>query len=454
MRSKVRLNPLSAILLIAFALRVATIVPALHNDRNLFGGDYAWYAREGRTLLRTGWLPGPPPTGPVFLLTAGLAEELGTLGRHDLPGYLLQRMIGGPTLFPRPVGDGLPFVRLLHILLGTLTVWMVYRIGRAAWDERTGLLAALAVAINPLFILEAGNPATESLALFLLSWALAIWLEQDHPAWPAAVKTGLLLALAALTRSALLGIPVLLVGHLLVKHGWRRAAQHSLILLTAWLLTFSPWTLYNWVTWDRLTLSGEGFIGMLYVGAAGWKDPEVVDAELGFTPDMADDPEARQESFLNGLKRIVLTDPAAYARKRLGELTGALLQPHNTAIYPGPGIKQLALDWLRSDRTPGGLLEVTRADHFWQKLLLYLFHYPALILGAIGLFISRREWRRRFPLYGVFAYFLGMHTLLSAIPRYLFPLEMFWWLFAAALVVRWYDHRRIASAPQTATIQA
>jgi len=72
-----------------------------------------------------------------------------------------------------------------------------------------------------------------------------------------------------------------------------------------------------------------------------------------------------------------------------------------------------------------------------------------LILGAVGLACGLRRWRALWPLYAALLYFLGVHTLLSAIPRYLFPAEPLWWLFAGAAVDRlwaWREKRMLRAA--------
>lgn len=446
------------LLALALLLRLGHV---LLNDRwpSIYGGDYAWFAEQGSTLVRTGWTPGPLPTGPVFLLVAGYAEQLHPPDHAPtLPAWRLQRMLGGERVFPQPLGSGQPVVRLLHALLGTATVLMVYRIGRAAWSHATGLLAAAGLAVNSLFIIEAGNLTTESIALFLMTWVLALWLERIHaPDWRLLTATGSLLALAALTRAVFLPFPLILLLHLLLRPGGGRgmAARQGMLLLLAFALTLSPWTLYNLVRWQRFTLTGEGLAGMLYVGAVGWQDPEEVDAGLGFegTPPTspAEDYSARQTAFVEGFLQTVLSDPVGYALRRVGELGSALLQPHNTVFYPGESIKALAANWLAEDRSPGGLLALTRSESFWPKLLLYLFHYMALLLGAAGLVLSRRRWRALWPLYAPLGYFVGVHLVLAAIPRYLFPLEPLWWLFGAAALVtalQRYRHRAAHSPTQ------
>jgi len=407
------------ILLLALALRLAHVL-AYPFDPDISGGDYSWFAREGQALVNTGRTDGPPPTGPLFLLIAGYAGKI------------------GPAIFPEGPASDQAVIRLWHAFLGTLTVLMVYRIGRAAWSEGAGALAAALLAVNPAFIVEAGNLATETTAIFLLTWALALWMERAaRPDRRLMLATGALLALGALTRAVLLALPALLLVDLLLRHGLRRAVGHGAVLLLAFFLTIFPWTLYNLVVWDRLTLTGEGLTAMLYIGATGWQDPDKVDAGLGLDPAAAD-PAIRQQAYLDGFRQTVFGDPVGYARQRIGELAGALLQPHNTNFYPGQSLKALALDWLQADRSPGGLLRLTQAEQFWPKLLLYVFHYAGLLLGIIGLVLNLRRWRALWPLYGLFLYFLGIHLALSAIPRYLFPLEAFWWLFGAAALSRFF----------------
>ncbi len=416
------------------------------------GGDYGWYAVNGRTLVRTGWTFGPPPAGPVFLLVAGYAEQL-TPGpsAYGQPVWLLQQMLAGDILFPGAVGSGIGLIRLLYTILGTVTVLMVYRIGRAGWDHTVGVAAGFVVAIGPAFVLEAGNAITESIALLLLTWVTALWMEGiDDPDWRLMAATGGLLGVCALTRSVFLLVPLIPLTHLLLKHGTRRALRHGIMLLAALLVTLSSWTVYNLVQWNRFVIAGEGLLGTLFVGATAWQGPEETDAALDYQDgtNAEDDYAARQEALAQGTLQVILSDPVGYLTRRITSLTGALLQPHNTLFYPGPSIKTLAVDWLRDDRSLSGLWTLTGTESFWPKLLVYLFHYPALLLGTVGLVQYRRRWRDLWPLYALFGYFLGIHLILDVIPRYLFPLEPFWWLFAAAVLVHMAHRRTGRPTPQ------
>jgi hypothetical protein len=338
------------VFLVALALRVG-YVTFRADWPPIRGGGYHWYADYGSTLVRTGWTLGPPPTGPLFLLVAGYAEQLTPPDFPDQDGWLLQQMVAGPQVFPDPLGRGATAIRLLNALLGSLTVVMVYRIGRAAWSRKAGLLAALLVAIGPPFVIESGNLVPESIALFLLPRATALWVEKiDHPDWRLMAATGGLLGIGALTRSVFLGVLAIPLTHLLLTLGWRERAWGRLlrcgsVLVVCFLLTLAPWTLYNLVQWDRLTLTGEGLMGTLYGGAAGWKDPQAVDAELGFSGDTqgSADHTARQEAYAQGFIQTVLADPLGYLARRLGELGGALL--HRTTPPPSPAKASRSWRW-------------------------------------------------------------------------------------------------------------
>lgn len=436
-RLKNRQVQVSLVLALALLLRLGYVTL---NTRwgSLEGGDYSWYADYGSTLVRTGWTLGPPPAGPIFLLVAGYAEQLfPNPSAHGQPAWLLRQMLAGDILFPNALGSGQAPIRLLYAFLGTLTVLMVYRIGRAGWGHWVGLVGAFVVAVGSAFVLEAGNTVTESIALLLLTWVMALWLENvDTPNWRLMTAVGGLLGVAALTRSVFLLIPLIPLSHLLIRHGLRCAFHHGIVLLIMLAITLSPWTIYNLVQWNRFVIASEGLLGTLYIGAAGWQGPEETDAALDYQIDNENDFAARQEALARGTLQVILSDPAGYLGRRVTSLAGALLQPHNTLAYPGPSIKNLAADWLRSDRSLGGLWALTGTESFWPKLMLYLFHYPAMLLGAVGLVLNRRRWRALWPLYAMFGYFLGVHLVLDVIPRYLFPLEPFWWLFSAAVLIQ------------------
>jgi hypothetical protein len=174
----------------------------------------------------------------------------------------------------------------------------------------------------------------------------------------------------------------------------------------------------------------------LYIGAAGWDDPSEVDqalqAQLG--GDEGDSP--TQSDFVEGAVSTISSDPLGYVQRRVSELAGTYLQPHGTTYFSGESLRELVGDWLRNDRSLAGLAALTQADHFWSKLVLYGFHFGALILGLIGMWRTRRLTRTALPLIGYIAYTTLIHLVLLALPRYLFPTMICWYVFAGAAFAR------------------
>lgn len=249
------------------------------------------------------------------------------------------------------------------------------------------------------------------------------------------IIAGVLLGLATLTRAMLLLFPLGLALHLLLVYGWRRGLRLAGVLLLAYALVVASWTVYSYARWQRLVIAGEGFAAFLYVGATpeGWQGGEAVDESL---PAGAD--ERRDEAFTQGAAEIIRSDPVGYLRRRVTELAGAALQPHGTLLFSGASLRELAAGWLRDDRTLSGLAALTQAESFWPKLALYVFHFTGLVGGVAGLWLCRGRWRVALPLAGFILYTLLIHLALTALPRYLFPAALFWWVFASvALAAVW-----------------
>lgn len=403
-----------ALVVIALVVRVA-FVALLPHPINVEGSDAWWYMYFGKALVRAAE-PHPTPAAPVYILFVGAVA----------------------SLFPEPAV--IPLIQLIQAILGALTVGLVYLLGRGVWSHGVGLIAGAVVAVSPAFVVETANVLSETLFIFLLMAALVfyVWRGGDGRARTLAAL-GVILGVATLTRAALLAFPAAIVLHLVMAHGWRRALRPAAALLLAFALTLAPWTVYNLIRWDRLVIGAEGFASFLWLGAqeAGWRGPEATDAAVGVT---ADDP-LKDPNYAGQAVASIASDPAGYAALRLRNWAEAIIQPHNTVYYPGESLKSASARWLAEDRSLGGLVALTQLESFWPKLALYVFHFSGLAAGLAGMVIAARRpngFRAAFVLYAVVGYFLSVHLVLYALPRYLFPTEAVWWLFAAlALATAW-----------------
>jgi 4-amino-4-deoxy-L-arabinose transferase-like glycosyltransferase len=395
------------VVILALILRLLFVL-VIEPHFKLSGGDTNWYMITGYDLVSTGKTIHPLQPAPLYMVFIGTVQVI-------VPGH-------GDLEFQ--------IIRLIQCLTGALLCWFVYDLARRWVSERAGLLAATVLAISPTMIIEAGSVLTESLFLFFMLAGLVLYARSERRPRHL-ILVGIVFGLVTLTRAVFLLFPFLIAGHLLItnRKQWLRP---TLALLVSYILVISTWTVYNEIVWHRFIIGGEGFLSFLYQGAEGSGSPSEVDIiGLGLKP--GDSSEQRHEAMREEVNQSVIHNPIGWMGRRVKELASALIQPHNTVHYDGESIKSATSRWIHEDRTLSGLLDITKIEFFWPKLLLYIFHFAGLLLGSIGMIVSWRRWKTTLPLYLVIGYFIGIHLVLLALPRYLFPTYPIFWIFAAAL---------------------
>lgn len=419
----IKLRLIWLILLLALALRLGfALAQDPHAPFVTGSADSGWYLDNGYALV-TG---NSPP---------GVVTDVSNLA--PAPVYFI--VVGVPQmLFSRL--DAVTAVRIFQAILSTITCYFVYRLTlRLTNNERAGLLAAGVLAISPAFIIEASQILTETVYIFLVSGGVWLYVEYIHessvgahggaplqrnPFW-LLVLAAVLLGLATLTRAVLLAFPIGLALHLLLARGWRKGWRHAVLLLLVYALVVSTWTIYSVARWNRFVIAGAGLPDFLYIGATDWTSPQEVDQALAQQSPTGDPAEAAQN--------VISSDPLGWIKRRVTELAEAYLQPHGTTFFPGESLRELGFAVLNGTRS---LPELVEGDAFWSKLALYLFHYVGLLAGLVGMWQYRRRWRVALPMIGFIAYLTLVHLVLYVVPRYLFPAEIFWWVFAAAALQR------------------
>lgn len=408
------------ILRLVYALQQDSLAPYDVNR-----GDAWWYLEYGRLLVE-GRVPAPPPSAPLYLLVVGAAQHLFE-----------------PAM-------AIVVLRLIQVILSTVMIYLTWRLTRSfTEDNRPGLVAALALTLSPVFIIESAQTLTETLYIFLSLTGLLVYIEMVQSGKPARrdisalVITGLLLGLATLTRAVLLLFPVGLVFHLFLVYGWRRGLRYGATLLLIYSLVVSIWTVYNRITWNLWVIGAQGFSAFLYIGATDWQGPQATDQALAeatnFDLNSPTDVPLQQELYNQAAGNIIGSNPLGWLGKRAAELAESVLQPHGTTFFGGESLKDLAQNWLTQDRSLEGLLRIINGDSFWPKLLIYILHYTALFGGVIGLWLIRHQWRVALVLAGFIAYTLLIHFVLDAIPRYVFPLLPVGSALASLTLVRLFD---------------
>lgn len=162
-------------------------------------------------------------------------------GAYQPPGYTV--FLAGILA---TTGHSVLAVKLVQAVLGALTIWFVYAIGRRWMDLGHGLLAAWICALYPTLIAFTHYLWSETLFTFLL--VLGVWVltrgDRAHDA-RAAAAAGAVFGLAALTRGVMLYFLPVFCLWLVWTHRrrWRPALVSSAWLLGVALLVIAPWSL-------------------------------------------------------------------------------------------------------------------------------------------------------------------------------------------------------------------
>ncbi len=170
--------------------------------------------------------------------------------------YLTPWSIGG--------GDSVVWQRFAITVLGIATVAVIglvgrdigRRLGSGAHGDRVGLVAAAIAVIYPNLWVNDSLVMSETPAMLLVALCLLAVLRWDRrPGWPIALLTGVLVGLAALTRSELaLFVPAFALMALVQAHRRRTSWVPALVMVAAALVTLAPWTIYNARRFDQPVL--------------------------------------------------------------------------------------------------------------------------------------------------------------------------------------------------------
>ncbi len=222
----------------------------------------------------TGWLK-KHPLGAILALSALMRMGLWWAARqepihpgdemhyHELAqslvegrGFFLEGRLSAmrPPLYPLAVAGLYAFfgpahfqaVRAAQLLVGLATAAGAFLLGRMLYNKRVGLWSAALVAFYPPLLGIALFLYTETLFAFWLVWlgVAVAWAFRRESVW-AWLVVGVLLALAALTRSVLWPFPpglALLILLLWRQVPWTKRLAGSALMLAGFGIPIAPWS--------------------------------------------------------------------------------------------------------------------------------------------------------------------------------------------------------------------
>lgn len=163
--------------------------------------------------------------------------------------------------------SSLLFIRLFHLLLGLVTIWLTFRIGSILFSRLTGIIAAALFAFYPIITYFDSQLLLDSLFTLLAISSLYCLIDSEEK--PATyLLAGLFFGLAAITRPTILVFLPIIIFIL-----WRRYSRDGKVSLRGLIgfililiLCIAPVTIINYATSGQLTLiSYQGGVNF-YIG--------------------------------------------------------------------------------------------------------------------------------------------------------------------------------------------
>lgn len=311
-------------------------------------------------------------------------------------------------------------LQIAQIILSVVAVALIVSIARdLTGSARAGWIAGLLAAVYPVFVINAVQVNTVTLEVLLIEvFALALLRWARDPGrllWLAAA--GLALGLLALTRGpALLIWPVVGVWLLLV---YPAKGLHRRIL---WVGVFSalliaplvPWAIRNNAALGQpVTIATNGGVNF-WIGHNPKADGEYAwppEADPALAAQAAALPEPERDALYYRLGwDYALSHPAEEIDLALRKLWYFLwFRPNLGSSYPNAGALQAI-----------------------AQIALTGAYGLVAIVAIAGLWLTRREARRLFVLYGLWAAYAASSVLYFAATRFRAPVEPFLIVFAAA----------------------
>ena len=400
MSSKHQRLILLAILALAVLLRLGValylgdrveVLPGIHDQLSYDHLAQQILAGKGYQF-DTNWYPFTPAGTPTahwsFLYPLYLAGVYAVVGYHPLIARLLQAIIAGIML-----------------------PWLAFRLGRRLWGVPAGLAAALMMAFYGYFIYHNAALMTETFYMVLILWTFDLAYQMRKTGnnrywWLLGLNMGLIVLLR---QVFLFFVPVLLLWLAWDSHVSRLRLFLAGIIV---ILCIFPWTARNYLKYKQFLLLNSNSGYALYT--ANHPDQGTTWQPYYVAP-IPTDLQGKNEAVLDreltarGLA-FITADPVRYLQLTLSRI------PYHFRFWPS------------SDA--GLTSNIIRAISFG-------FYLPFML---VGLYLSRSDWRQLLPFYLFALLFIGLHVASWPGPRYRFPVDALFMVFAGLAIAHTLAH--------------
>ena len=322
-------------------------------------------------------------------------------------------------------------IQILQGLILSFTVVLIYVIAKKLFDEQIAILAALIMALYPVYIygvtvIHQLTFTTFFIAILILG-VLKLKLKLETNA-NINIKTylicGVVLGLIILTEPTILFfIPFMILWIFIQnknKRDWKRSLKFSSCILIIALLVTSPWIIRNYEVHDTVLIK--------YSGYAFWNGNSPSFTETGIPcgyPIASYEPELIEritnQSKQIDIDSIYMAEALKYVRENpIIFIRNFVYKAYNFWWFPN---------------TP----DIAYQTNIYRKII----YAPLLFFTLIGLALSLKEWRRFLLLYFLFISFTVGYSIFFALPRYRVPtIQPYMIIFACYAVYHIYTMYR------------
>jgi tetratricopeptide (TPR) repeat protein len=374
-------------------------------------------------------LPGDPRTYDDWAQRIAAGDWLGQGVFYQAPLY--PYVLG---FLQTILGHDLWTIRLAQIFLGSLSCALIFLAGRRLISREAGIAAGVILAGYAPAIFFDGLIEKSVLDLFLLALLLAlVSLIIDKPAWPLWLAAGIVVALLGLSREnalVLVVVVTLWIALYFRSDSARTRLRWAAIFFAGLLLVLLPVGLRNYTVGGEFKLTTSQFGPNFYIGnnpaADGtyWSIRKLIG-----------------ESQFEGKDSKRLAERATGRQLTAGEVSDYWFGKSLEFIQSQPGnwLALTAKKWLMVWNSR----ELEDSDDFyiyrqWSWLLNVLgtmAHFGILApMAAAGLWLTRHQWRRLWPLYAMIIALAASVAAFYVFGRYRYPLVPVLALFAGAAV--------------------
>jgi 4-amino-4-deoxy-L-arabinose transferase-like glycosyltransferase len=343
---------------------------------------------------------------------------------------------GIPTAFRAPLyplflaviyacfGHQLLAVRIIQSMVGASVPLVVYVLARRMFDDRVARIASWVMVFYPMCLLYPLGLVTENLFFLLVPLTVFYLIKAvDTSRMFYYLLAGLLLGLSILTRSVMSGFALVILPWLWCYVSNRKEAfkNWGLLLLCVGVLTI-PWSIRNSLLHGQFVFveSSLGFnfyLGYHPEGTGTFDSSIAVDLMEGIGG--FDEPGLDTERLVHnlGIERgmgFIQKDPARAAWLLVSKLSHLLRLDKRAALY------------FYSNNFLG---ELPALILFLVLLVLCLPWVVVVLLSVIGMSFGDIA-RDKVLIYLLFVYFIGVHMLIMAEPRFHLVLVPFLAMFA------------------------